>query len=59
MDERATIGALVARLAWRVRWVRAGSRFGAALPGGLAAAAAILLGRDILPPWAQIGRAHV
>ena len=57
VDERATIRALVARLAWRVRWVRATSRAAVALPWGLAAAAALLLVRDVLPPaapWAAL-----
>ncbi len=57
VDERATIGALVARLARRARWVRAASRAAAALPWGLGAAAALLLVRDVLPPtapWAAL-----
>src|SRR3990172_8858768 len=51
-DDRAAIGALVRRLVWRARWVRAVSRAVAALPWALGAAALILLARDILPLWA-------
>lgn len=60
MEERATIGALIGRLVWRARWVRAAWRAAAALPWGLGAAALLLLVRDVLPPaapWAALAAA--